>query len=860
MDTKSKKFKHTLFAKGLCLILSALMFFSAAYSAVVFFQSLTIFGPEDYLKGNDVTFYNTFAFRDEFASDTYKISQLADSNISYIEALISSQAEATVNEAVEKYLYTKSDIIRSELEYAVENYDESYFNYEYTAELITIPDGQTTITEEVSTFEETTAAVNMPKNVEAAKKILETAEGKDFLKYEALVRSEAFDYDFYYDVNILTSTTDNSSLQFEFSISNLSYSESQIKAEFYAQYNHKKQSILNDLTYDAYSYRYNLEELINFRYYAEDSKGTVYTNIDGDFDVTDIDNHEIYAFFDGKGVFLHGFADDKNTTDRIKNSLTLSNGKCVYIYMEDVIGDNAKQDIYRSMYDSYYYYYDLSAVTVIAIFIISLVIAITLLISFACACGHKNEYELPVLALIDKVPTDIHFILSFGLIAAGVVGIIAILSYLMFDLPNPYEYFALIKYGVAAIAVACWFVLAEWIASTARIKKCGYSFFKRTLIGKFISWNIKGFKKLKDKLYKVFSYKPKVLTAKAIMMAIGYVGINTLLILFAIGGYYFVSAGELALLSIVIMFIFNGIVAYFIAKYIKMLDKIIAASCEHKEVDFGPEKAPDSLALLANNLTNTNAELERAVTQAVKDEQMKTELITNVSHDLKTPLTSLITYSDLLSKCEITDEAAIKYTEVIHRQSIKLKRLIEDLIEASKVSTGNVTLNMSVLNLSELAVQAIVEYAPETEKNGNEIVFNEPDNAPKVIADSAKTYRIISNLLNNAKKYSASNTRIYVSVYTDGINGYFEVKNISSEPLNISADELTERFVRGDKSRSKEGNGLGLAIAKDLCVLQNGELKLIIDGDLFKAIVKLPCKVEEQIERIELIAEETSEE
>ncbi len=857
MATKSKKFKHTLFSKALCLLLSALMFFSAALCAVMFFQSIIIFGPEDYLKGTNPTFYNTFAFQDEFAGDAYKISQLADSDLSVTEELIDSQAETTVNKAVEKYLNEKADIIKAELEYAVNNYDESYFNYEYTAEWITVPDNQNQkpIVEAESTFGETTT-VAMPKNVEAAKKILETANGKDFLNYEALVRNEAFDYDFSY-VSDVVYTSDNSTFTVDFSADNLKYSQAQIKTQFLAQFYNNKKAFLNDRAHDTYSYVYDLEELINFKYYAEDSQGTVYTNIDGEFDPSSVSNHDVYAYFDGKDTTIHGFTDAKATKDRLTAYLQLSSGKCVYIYMEDVIGNNAKYDVYRSLYDLYYRTIDLSATALIIAFIISLTLAIIFLTSFACACGHKNNIDSPVLALIDKVPTDIHFILSFGLITAGVLGMYALLVYLLYDLPDPYEYFILLKYGLTAIATLCWIVFAEWVASTARIKKCGLSFFRRTLIAKFINWNIKGFKKLKNKISTVFAYKPKILTTKTIIAVIGYVLINIALILFAIGGYYFVSAGELALLSIIVMLIFNGIVAYFAVKYITMLDKLIDASCQHKEVDFGAEKAPASLAILANNLTNTNAELEKAVAKAVKDEQMKTELITNVSHDLKTPLTSLITYSDLLSKCEITDESALKYTEVIHRQSIKLKRLIEDLIEASKVSTGNVTLNMSILNLSELAIQATVEYAPETEKNGNEIVFNEPDNAPKVIADSAKTYRIISNLLSNAKKYSAPNTRIYVSVYTDGVNGYFEVKNISSEPLNISADELTERFVRGDKSRSKEGNGLGLAIAKDLCELQNGELKLIIDGDLFKAIVKLPCKQEDTVS--ELTIEPTEE-
>ena len=286
--------------------------------------------------------------------------------------------------------------------------------------------------------------------------------------------------------------------------------------------------------------------------------------------------------------------------------------------------------------------------------------------------------------------------------------------------------------------------------------------------------------------------------------------------------------------------VFDLVVAYFVIKYINNLDKIIVASGEHKTVEFTDKHVEKSLQTLAKNLENSNEALDKAVAEAIKNEQMKTQLITNVSHDLKTPLTSLINYSELLNKCEIEDEKAREYIGVINGQSAKLKRLIEDLIEASKVSTGNVQLNKAKLNLSELAVQAIVEFAPDFESNKNEIKFTEPEKAPVVFADSVKTYRIISNLFSNAKKYSAPNTRVYASVYEDEKYGYFEIKNVSKEPLNISPETLTERFVRGDESRANEGNGLGLSIAKDLCKLQNGCLIINIDGDLFKVTVKLP--------------------
>ncbi|MDE5996436.1 MAG: HAMP domain-containing histidine kinase, partial [Eubacterium sp.] len=254
------------------------------------------------------------------------------------------------------------------------------------------------------------------------------------------------------------------------------------------------------------------------------------------------------------------------------------------------------------------------------------------------------------------------------------------------------------------------------------------------------------------------------------------------------------------------------------------------------------DKLPQSLKILADGLESTNAQLQQAVIKAVKDERTKTELITNVSHDLKTPLTSVINYIDLLQKCDIEGEDAKKYMAVIAEKSNKLKRLIEDLIEASKVSSGNVTINKTLINLNELATQAVVEETADIEKNNLQIIFEEAVDKHIVMADGTKIYRVFENLLSNARKYSAPGSRVYARVYSDMHYGYFEIKNISKEPLNISADELTERFVRGDQSRSQDGNGLGLSIAKELCRLNNGELIINIDGDLFKATVKLPKK------------------
>ena len=183
---------------------------------------------------------------------------------------------------------------------------------------------------------------------------------------------------------------------------------------------------------------------------------------------------------------------------------------------------------------------------------------------------------------------------------------------------------------------------------------------------------------------------------------------------------------------------------------------------------------------------------------------------------------------------------AKEYMAVLTEKSTKLARLVEDLIEASKLSSGNITLHPMVLDLGELTAQAIGEYQKEFEENRLQLVLD-PD-LPRVqaFADGSKTYRVLENLLQNAKKYSAADSRVYVRVYKQGDFGVFEIKNISAEPLNISPQELTQRFVRGDASRTKEGNGLGLSIAQELCSAQQGKLELLIDGDLFKARVYLP--------------------
>ena len=239
------------------------------------------------------------------------------------------------------------------------------------------------------------------------------------------------------------------------------------------------------------------------------------------------------------------------------------------------------------------------------------------------------------------------------------------------------------------------------------------------------------------------------------------------------------------------------------------------------------------------NLNCTSVGLSKAVEERMKSERFKTELITNVSHDLKTPLTSIVSYVDLLKKEEIESEKAKEYIDVLDRQSQKLKKLTEDLVEASKASSGVIPVNRESLDLVELVEQSVGEFS---EKLANAEI-TPVISAPKELfidTDGRLLWRVLDNLIQNVVKYAQPGTRVYFDIEKSAGMATRAVKNISREPLNMSAETLMERFVRGDSSRQSDGNGLGLSIARSLTELCGGEFKLVLDGDLYKVVLRLP--------------------
>lgn len=454
---------------------------------------------------------------------------------------------------------------------------------------------------------------------------------------------------------------------------------------------------------------------------------------------------------------------------------------------------------------------------------VSTILIILILMYLIISIGYKKGEDGIVLNDFDKTPLEI--IIFFAII----IGCIPFI--LLEGITRDYNgIISLVVTGGLVIYVLCAIILNTTIK---RIKS--KTFFKSTITGKILKWIcVCGgvvYHKLKivwDTLTYSSDLKVKVIIKFIIISALA-------IFIFLV----FNNSG----MVVVLEFILIAVTLYKIIKFIKNCSQIERKlkemyeednSNKLYEEDFGNE-FKNSVRYL-NNISNG---FENAIQDRMKSERMKIELITNVSHDIKTPLTSIINYVDLLKKENINNEQAKEYIEILDSKSQRLKKLTEDLVEASKVSTGNISLNLEKINVVELVKQATGEFEDKFKKRGIETIINVDKNEVNIMADSRYMYRIIENLFSNVSKYALENSRVYIDIKqskedNSSDNVIIEVKNISKDKLNISAEELMQRFVRGDKSRTTEGSGLGISIAQNLTELQKGKFELKLDGDLFK--------------------------
>lgn len=301
---------------------------------------------------------------------------------------------------------------------------------------------------------------------------------------------------------------------------------------------------------------------------------------------------------------------------------------------------------------------------------------------------------------------------------------------------------------------------------------------------------------------------------------------------------------SVVLLTLIVLVVFDGIVGVILFKgnaermdIVEGIKKIRDGEVEYK---LDADSLHGTNREMADAVNNIGEGIRKAVRTSMKDEQMKTDLITNVSHDLKTPLTSIISYVDLLKRLKIEEEPAKSYIDILEVKSQRLKQLTDDLVEVSKISSGNIELHLEELNLTELLNQSIGEFSEKFDDKKLQIVFEESHTPAHIYADSRRMWRIIENLFNNICKYAMEGTRVYIDL--DIANQQIKVglKNISARQMNLRGDDLTERFIRGDASRTTEGSGLGLSIAKSLTEAQGGEFVILLDGDLFTVELIFP--------------------
>lgn len=455
----------------------------------------------------------------------------------------------------------------------------------------------------------------------------------------------------------------------------------------------------------------------------------------------------------------------------------------------------------------------------ILITLISLIAVIILFIFLMCSAGRRKGEDKVVPNGIDKIPLDFFLFVLF---------IIADIEYAILDQLNITSTIAIILFLSAFGIIDALLALLACMTFATRYKLGGW--WKNTITYRFLSFTYRVISKIFNSIKYIFLNIPLIGKTILLIFAISFVEFLALASFHDISALALLWFLEKLILIPAILFIAIGL------RKLQTGGKKIAAGDLGYQVDtkylFWDFKGH------GENLNSISGGMSKAVDARMKSERLKTELITNVSHDIKTPLTSIINYVDLIKKEDVENNTLREYINVLDRQSTRLKKLIEDLVEASKASTGNIEVNKARTEVGVLLTQTVGEYEEKIKNSGLELILKKPEDEVFILADGRLLWRVFDNLMNNICKYAQPSTRAYLNLDIVDKQAVITFRNISKFPLNLSSDELLDRFVRGDSSRNTEGSGLGLSIAKSLTDLQDGTLDLFVDGDLFKVVVK----------------------
>ncbi len=464
--------------------------------------------------------------------------------------------------------------------------------------------------------------------------------------------------------------------------------------------------------------------------------------------------------------------------------------------------------------------------------LVCLSVALLSLFYLLCVCGKNKDGEYKNMWL-DHIWLEIHL----AAIAGAGVGAAALFcwvldSYMWDDFP-----YKLLHLSVGCVSALAMVIITTSLLSIIRNIKTR-RLLETSIIFLIVRWTVRLIIRILKWLWRVtksfWTTVCRLFSIKAGVLYIGMLLIYTILIvLLTVGTIY-----SPVWLFIGIMLL--GFACFVLARRASDIDRIKngARQVRNGNVSYKiPELKFEDMKKLAENINDIAKGLDESVSAQVKAERLKSELITNVSHDLKTPITSIISYTELLSKIDGLPEEAKDYVAVIAKKSDRLKKLTQDLFDISKVQSGNESITLEKLDVSLLINQALAEQDNEIQSSGLPFCVDAPKEL-YIFADGRKMSRVVNNLINNILKYTLKNTRVFITAKEKNDNIEIEFKNISAYPLDFNVDEITQRFVRGDESRTAEGNGLGLAIAKSYTEICNGTFEIITDGDMFKAILK----------------------
>ncbi|QAA30638.1 HAMP domain-containing sensor histidine kinase [Clostridium manihotivorum] len=515
---------------------------------------------------------------------------------------------------------------------------------------------------------------------------------------------------------------------------------------------------------------------------------------------------------------------DSNNSKNILDGLAgnvVSNNATIYLSVNKYITEG------DSLYLQYKKYLDLKA-TMYGEILTALIAAVLLALSSFVLIREKRSDEIKNLKLLDRVPVEIK--LTFIITSFCITFFIMTDARLFYVLSSrDYSYIVL---AIILTSISLFILIKDVVRM--RTEKIRSEILKKSILHKVYLFYKRVIRTIKEMLYVKSVFFKFIFFMISILFIILPTTVITILLLEHDANLW----GGILSIFIVSFSLFTIVYSF---KKLAMINKIIIGAeriCSG-DLNYNIEaKGKGNLATLANNINNMKAGLKNSIENEVKSDRLKTELITNVSHDLKTPLTSIINYVDLLKKDDISPEEMRDYIKVLDRKSQRLKVLIEDLFEASKAASGALELNIERVEVSSLLKQTLAEFEEKIKEAELDFRVSYPEEKLYIMADGKKLWRVFENLITNILKYSLGRTRVYILMSNEEGKIKISMKNISAYELEIDSEELVERFKRGDKSRNTEGSGLGLAIAKSLVELQKGVFNIEIDGDLFKVIME----------------------